>query len=95
VQLTLSFGLAGKIAAKGLDLLESAAFRVVAISTACDEQLVVRAFEHDLSLVRVTTPRSNRFVSGHAFPRVRRHSEPNIEIADACGKFTEVAYAYA
>jgi hypothetical protein len=95
VQLTLSFGLAGKIAAKGLDLLESAAFRVVAISTASDEQLVVCAFERDLSLVGVTTPRSDGFVPGHAFPRIRRHSEPNIEITDTGGKFTEVAYAYA
>ncbi len=95
MQLTLRLGLTGKIAAKGLDLFESAAFRVVAISTAGDKQLVVRAFERDLSLVGATTPRSDRFVSGHAFPRIRRHSEPNIEIADACGKFTEVAYAYA
>jgi hypothetical protein len=92
MQLAMIGGLAFQVAAKGLDLFQAIARRVVAIGTAAHAQLPVLPLQGDLALVAVATPGGDLDVPGDAFQRGGRGREAQIQIADLGGEFAERAH---
>ncbi len=92
VQLAMIGGLALQVAAKGLDLFQAIARRVVAIGTAAHAQLPVLPLQGDLALVAIATPGGDLGVPGDAFQRGGRGREAQIQIADLGGEFAERAH---
>jgi hypothetical protein len=91
VQRAVVGGLAGQVAAVGLDLLEPVVAGVEAVGATAHDQVLVPAFERQFAFVAGATPRGHRRVAGDAFLGRGGGGEPQVEVAGLCGEFAKGA----
>lgn len=85
-------GLAGEVAAMGLDLLEAVALGIIAIGAPTDGQIADVTAERDLAFIVLAASAHDTLMTTDALLGGRRWREAQVQIALARGKGTQFAY---